>query len=65
MAGSGPAKTKLAGEFLPLVASRFFPGQPCGKRGEVTERAANSFTAPGDGMRKAWAPLETITSVPV
>src|SRR5260370_26180941 len=33
MAGSSPAKTKLAGEFLPLVAARFFPGQPCAKAG--------------------------------
>ncbi len=29
MAESSPAKTKLGGDFLPLVAARFFPGQPC------------------------------------
>jgi len=29
MAGTSPAKTKLAGELLPLAAARFFPGQPC------------------------------------
>ena len=27
--GTSPAKTKLAGELLPLAAARFFPGQPC------------------------------------
>src|SRR6266849_7202326 len=31
--GPSPAKTKLAGEFLPLIAARFFPGQPCAVRG--------------------------------
>src|SRR5713101_5941388 len=29
MAGTSPAKTKLAGELLPLAVARFFPGQPC------------------------------------
>ncbi len=37
--GSSPAKTKLAGEFLPLVAARFFPGQPCALRERVLSGA--------------------------
>src|SRR5207245_10643212 len=32
--GTSPAKTKLAGELLPLAAARFFPGQPCRLRGD-------------------------------
>src|SRR5437899_6776737 len=30
--GTSPAKTKLAGELLPLAAARFLPGLPCAAR---------------------------------
>src|SRR6266446_7548295 len=37
--GTSPAKTKLAGELLPLAAARFFPGQPCALRERVPSAA--------------------------
>src|SRR5712691_8610812 len=45
MAGTNPAKTKLAGELLPVAAARFFPGQPCALRERVPS-AARRVRAP-------------------
>ena len=53
--GSSPAKTKLAGEFLPLVAARFFPGQPCAKSGIGLRRWFGIGKHAGD-----WAIMERI-----
>src|SRR5713101_8554133 len=61
MAGTSPAKTKLAGELLPLAAARFFTGQPCALRERVLSAAKRvrvsisatletAFDEPGEGM---------------
>src|SRR5713226_2500333 len=44
--GSSPAKTKLAGEFLPLVAARFSPDSPTlAERGRVQNADATIVTS--------------------
>src|SRR6266404_3619483 len=49
MAGTSPAKTKLAGELLPLAAARFFPGQPCAswERGPARREDEGGLKIPG------------------
>jgi len=44
MAGSSPARTKFAGEFLPLAASRFSPNSPADTR-VVVDKVQRSFDA--------------------
>src|SRR5712691_11344264 len=57
MAGTSPAKTKLAGELLPLAAARFFPRQPCA----VRERGNRTLT-PGAQVAAAIDILASIDS---
>src|SRR6266446_4551866 len=60
--GTSPAKTKLAGELLPLAAARFFPGQPCAMREREGARRVSDGKGEGSAGCIDWAQLDGVAS---